>query len=387
MKDKINIDSRIKELKLLPQTRAFVDTYESKSGKYFLVCVLILVLGAVFWACVAKMDDIVIGSAVLRPMDNISSLNILTSGEVVKKFYKHNDQVKAGDLLLMLDSSAEEVEINAIKSQLKNYEEELEEYDKLLSFIKSNSEYDNFSSSANPLLINNFVSEYKQLKLQYNNAKLKYEAELSKPEMIRIKSNVNELYRDYQFKEEQLGIWKNQQEIQIENTVRTHEEKIDSLKMRISALERAIKSMSIYSPIDGYVSESVQLNEGDYVLAGTDILKVIPLNSGSLKAQIMVDVSNIARIKEGQKVKLRFPGLPPAKFGQLEATVTLVPADLTISSNTPVFVLEAEINNPSLTSVDGNTVSLRSGLSAEARLIVDTDTALRMLLRKLDFVV
>ena len=64
--------------------------------------------------------------------------------------------------------------------------------------------------------------------------------------MIRIKSNVNELYRDYQFKEEQLGIWKNQQEIQIENTVRTHEEKIDSLKMRISALERAIKSMSIY---------------------------------------------------------------------------------------------------------------------------------------------
>ena len=100
-----------------------------------------------------------------------------------------------------------------------------------------------------------------------------------------------------------------------------------------------------------------------------------------------MDAAKVARIRKGQIVRLRFPGLPPSKFGQIQAEITLIPSDLTLSSNNPVFILEAEINNPFLTSNDGRVINLRSGLSAEARITVDTDSALRMILRKLDFVV
>lgn len=242
-------------------------------------------------------------------------------------------------------------------------------------------------STGSSFYIENYISEYKQLQFQVDSARNRYISEFSKPDSLRIKSTVNEALNELNIRESNLSAWQSQQIIQLKKNIQSCTEKIKSLELRTVALESEINKMSVYAPIDGYISETVQLNDGDYIFSGTEVLRIIPDELSRLKAEIVVDAAKVARIRKGQIVRLRFPGLPPSKFGQIQAEITLIPSDLTLSSNNPVFILEAEINNPFLTSNDGRVINLRSGLSAEARITVDTDSALRMILRKLDFVV
>jgi hypothetical protein len=79
--------------------------------------------------------------------------------------------------------------------------------------------------------------------------------------------------------------------------------------------------------------------------------------------------------------------LPPSKFGKAEALVSLIPADYSVGPDAmPVFVVEAYLPEPWLTGSDGKPLYLRAGIAAEGRVIIDHDTVLRMILKKLDFI-
>jgi multidrug efflux pump subunit AcrA (membrane-fusion protein) len=135
------------------------------------------------------------------------------------------------------------------------------------------------------------------------------------------------------------------------------------------------------------VNEYRQLNRGDTVLPGEEIISVVPGGESGLKAELYVDPAYIAQVKIGQKAALRFPGLPPSKFGKIEAEVNLIPPDFTQRSNSSaVFVVEAVIRNPWLTSPGGEKIYLRPGIGAVGRIIVSQDTVMRMILKKLDFI-
>ena len=52
----------------------------------------------------------------------------------------------------------------------------------------------------------------------------------------------------------------------------------------------------------------------------------------------------------------------------------------------PVFIVEAVIKEPWLTSSGSEKIYLRPGIGAAGRVIVDQDTVMRMILKKLDFI-
>lgn len=179
--------------------------------------------------------------------------------------------------------------------------------------------------------------------------------------------------------------WRNTQLLQAEEKLKALTTAIHAQERKIADLERAIKDSTIVSPISGKIDETRKLNVGDTVFAGEEILRIIPETDSSLKAEIVLDATDIARIQLGQTVYLRFPGLPPSKFGQVEGVVSSIPADVTIAGNNATFVLEADLHTPFLTTSDGERIQLRPGVGAEGRIVIDRDSVLRMILRKLDF--
>ena len=70
---------------------------------------------------------------------------------------------------------------------------------------------------------------------------------------------------------------------------------------------------------------------------------------------------------------------------EVEGVVSSIPADVTIAGNNATFVLEADLHTPFLTTSDGERIQLRPGVGAEGRIVIDRDSVLRMILRKLDF--
>lgn len=129
-----------------------------------------------------------------------------------------------------------------------------------------------------------------------------------------------------------------------------------------------------------------KVNQGDYILAGEEIIKIVPEDNQALIAELYVDPSYVARIKVGNGVKIKFPGLPPSRYGQIETEVSLVPPDVSLSpEGQPIFIVEAKIKDPYLKTKTGQTARLIPGITAEGRIITERSTVMQMVLRKLDF--
>ena len=161
--------------------------------------------------------------------------------------------------------------------------------------------------------------------------------------------------------------WLNNQKIQTKEKIKSLETAEKNINNRITELERTIRNSTIYSPISGRISEITELNIGDYLLAGEEILRIVPQNEEKLKADIYIDPSYVARVKVGNAVKIKFPGLPPSRYGMVETKISLLPPDVTSQNGTLVFVAEAEIETPYLMTKNNQIAKLLPGITAEGR--------------------
>ncbi len=379
-KDFIHID----DLSLLPQTRDFFETHSSRAIPLFLTLVAASLGLFLAWACFARMDDVVKAPAVIRPAQTVSALKCLASGEVVAKQYVQNQKVLQGELLLSLDDSSEKTELENVIKQLAKTAGELEDTGILLASISSGrneakKESHGFAKTAS------YLDEYRRQLNEIDRLRRELADEQDMPPALRVPKKIEECRSKLEQAQLSCATWKNNRIVEARNAENTLKEQQHNLETRKATLERTIKDSSLYAPIDGIIEECTPLNKGDYVLSGSEIVKIIPVTGDFLKAQITLDAAHIARVKIGQEAKLRFPGLPPATFGQISARVSLIPADMTVTSSVPVFEVQADIRDPFLVSAAGEKIFLRPGVSAEARVIIARATVLRMILRRLDF--
>ena len=353
----------------------------------FIVTVCVAILAVIIWAVFAPMDDVVKGTVLLRPSQAISSIKCVTSGELYSKNFENDDVVQAGDLLFSLDTSALIRELESYKAAQKKNEEDTVIYTTLLQTIKSGRITGVEKGSDAFLKSNSYLLEKSRYEAMQEEAESKYALERDAPSALRVPQTVKEL--ENQFRQSRLTYetWLSNQNIQTNEKVASLKIERNNIETRLSELERAIKNSTIYAPISGRISEVTKRNKGDYILAGEEVLKIVPQDGDSLRADVYVDSSYIARVKVGDPIRIKFPGLAPSRYGMVETKVSLVPPDVTLSqSGQAFFVVEAVIDNPYLSTKQGQIAKLLPGISAEARIVTDRSTALQMVLRKLDFI-
>lgn len=351
----------------------------------FIVTVCILIIIILFWAIFAPMDDVVKGAVLLRPSKTVSSIKCVTSGEISEKYFENGEIVKAGEFLFSLD-------ITPFKSQLESYKKEqiknlndISTNNKLLETIETLKLPELNITSDAFIQCYAYLTEYKRYENGIMDIEKKLERELEKPESLKIPQMIQDLESDLNQNELAFETWKSNQKLKTLENKKQYETTKNTLESRITETERIIKNSTIYAPISGRISEVSKFNKGDYILAGEEILRIIPQNTEELKAEIYIDPNYVARIKTEDPVKIKFPGLPPSRYGMIETKISIVPPDVTYVNGQPVFIAEAEIENPYLIAKNGQTAKLIPGITAEGRIITDRSTVMQMVLRKLDF--
>jgi membrane fusion protein (multidrug efflux system) len=92
---------------------------------------------------------------------------------------------------------------------------------------------------------------------------------------------------------------------------------------RIRILDQRIELFTVRAPISGRIGNTVNLQPGAVVAAGTRLCTVVP--PGGLRAVAFFDVATAAgRVKPDQPARLRLFGFPWTKFGMLLAHVERV---------------------------------------------------------------
>lgn len=376
---------KIQDFNILSETQDFFDITVSRSVPVFIILVSILILSIILWAISTKIDDVVRANAVLKPTEKVLEVKCLVNGEVLQKNYTQNQKVKKGDLLLLINHDSEKIALQTVRNTLIQYKTELEDYLKIMRFLQNDTLQNvtniQVSKKTESYIAdyNNFDSKIKKLQIQINTKKSIPTTELLQSEIIGLENQLSQVKFNF-------SNWKTTKLIEIKEIINSYENKITKLELQQTDIQKIIDYATIYAPIDGQIDELIPLNLGDQVNNGTLILRIIPNEYENLKAEIMLEPSKIVRLKLGQPVEFYFQEFPSSYFSQLQGSISFIPSDITIYSNKPYFLIDADISEQYLLSNEGKKILLCSGLTAEAKIIVSQDSVIKILLRKLNFI-
>ena len=377
----------ILDLKDLKHGRDFFELKSSHGILYFNIIILVLFITGFALASILEMDEIVKANAIFRPVGTISSLRSLSGGQIIRKTYEHDMVVKKGDALWETDVQSDHIDLANSKILLAQLAQDTGDMKILLETVIAEANKATVKNSQAWIMSDSWIGEQTRLKQQAEQIEIRLEREKAMPENMTSSQKIADIQAELSSAKTEIENSRSRKMLACTDSIKTLQQNTQTIERGISDLSRKIKDATVTAPISGCIDEINRVNVGDYVMAGQEILRIIPQDSESIKTELQIDPSNSARIQSGQKVSLRFPALPPSDFGQLEATISVVPAVVTLGSgNIAVFIVEAELEKSTLTAPNGEIIQLRSGMGAQARIKLSRETVLRMILHKLDFI-
>ncbi len=353
----------------------------ARSIYWFLTGVCGFVVAAVMFMCFFKVDETVPAQVILRPATPVSSVRSMAGGQVVYIGYEDGQIVEQNALLFQVDTASIEKELTALHNQLNSTAAELREYEQLLLAM------DMGGMDITAKLASAYLFEKENYEVSIKELAAKITREKNKPESMRIQKQIDELETQSAQLLNEFQTWLNKEAASALRQKESLAATVKQLESSIADRERQKQNAVGYAPISGKVLVVKKMNTGDYLLSGEEVIRIVPQKDESLKADLYVAGSAIPTVSFGNRVEMKFPGLPPSRFGQVSSTVSLIPADAVLDErNYPVFIVQADIPDPVLHDTHGFDAHLIPGMSGDARIITNTCTIMELFLRKLDFI-
>ena len=345
---------------------------------FFVICILLLSI------CLIKVDEVVKVQGVVKTETNISTIKNIVSGKIVKINYHPGKKVCKGELLFKIDDENLLSELKTQSEYLKFYENELSILNNLL-FLISNKNYERKNFSKEVLLkYYTYLSTINKMQKEIDISKNYYNDELSKPENLTTKKSIRDKKASCEYLTLGLEEYKLKYKNEITEQIKSYEKLCLDLNNRIKSLELEIEKTNVLTPVDGYVQEVQNFNEGDFIFSSQDVVKIIPSENNLFKAELYLRNSDIGKIIEGLQVKLRFPAYPFYEYRGLTGKIENLDFDTTNFTTGSFYKLNCDFDKNFLVDKNGNKFDLRSGLEIDARIIVDRKTIIKLLLKKLD---
>ncbi len=348
---------------------------------------LILVVGvAAAWAWLGQMDVVVEAGAVIRPVGDVSVVKNASSGRVLRKSFANGDVVTKDAVLWEIESTALAADKANAESRLARDRErmrELEVFSRALAEGRNSVPLSDENAYAMALA---YYSDVGRLGLALAQASEAHARELALPSTMSLPQRRKDLEDAEKKAGMELDAYKAQARLKLDADLDATRNEMDELEKSSTELGAASAACVVRSPIAGRIEELRRLDAGDNLFAGEEVLRVVPARSGGLDLQLRVDPRDIAELRSGMAIVLKFPGLPPSQYGTIGGRVTRVPADATTSSaGTAFFEVEATLDRAFVENRRGERVDLIPGMVADARIVVKRERILRLILEKLDF--
>ena len=109
---------RTAEFEFLPGALEIMETPASPVGRLMMGVVVLLVIVAVAWACFGKVDIIAVANGQLIPAGQVKLIQPLEIGVVKRIAVTEGDKVRAGDVLVELDPTTTEADLDRIARDL-----------------------------------------------------------------------------------------------------------------------------------------------------------------------------------------------------------------------------------------------------------------------------
>lgn len=345
---------------------------------------------AVFTICFiafGKVDDVVKAKGIVRPVTNVSSVKCITSGEIEEVFYKPGDFVKCGEKLLSIRGRNVEAKMNSVQMQLEEIVKNISGLEKIISAYEKNEEKVFTESKSMCARYDAYINERK-----YRKAKVMRSYELLCLEKKLPQASTTQLQLD------SLEYELNMAQLELDefcssfiSVIRQEYDKLiierKNLMQEMTQVQEELRNLVLVSPIDGFVQERSSLNPGDFVFADQQILNIVPVTDGHCRIELNIPADKMGKLEEGQQVKLRFPAFPYAEFKGKKGLLKIIQPDSLSSEAGLLFKAYADVESMELKDKKGRIYELKPGYEVDARIVLENQSLLYFLMKKLDFTV
>lgn len=419
----------------LKYSRIFFDKKPPIFLTIFIISVFLLIVGTIVIAAYLNKNYIVKGQGIIMDQ-HTKYISTKTAGVITKIEKNEGDIIKENDVLFIVSSGEEGLQIAALKTQLQENEAKLETLKKYknslndkinymqnsgseqeyygkveyyLSQIKSENKQNqelnsdkkekqakyNDAMKQLALLENKKIALEKQLKEINQEQKIEIESKITEvnSEITSKKSEIEGLVNEIKQFDRQHGAGQsNQMYFQFVSEIGTAysniEKVISELKANIEVNEKRETNYTVVANNEGVLHYQMPLKTGMSVQQGQVIAEITTLEDKNYYVESYISTTEISKIKVGQAVDVALIGVNTQKYGTLKGIVKSIDTG-TITQQTPqenqsFYKVEILLKNTSLKNKNEE-IHIIQSQPVETRIIYDKETYLDWILEMLSF--
>lgn len=268
--------------------------------------------GGLIWLAVAKTDQIVVADGKLEPSGQVREIQIPVGGVVRSVNVREGQTVRAGELLLQLDTETNAIKFRSLSRQLELKRQELaSKQTQLESFLRQNSAQ--LSQLRRSLVLQQtLLNRYESLESQGASAEM---------QTLQQRNRVEEL----QGQIEQVQQERSRRQAELEQQRQEQLGLVSQLNSQRDEIAELLRYHKVVAPVAGVVFELQPRGAGFVARASEPVLKLVPFDK--LEARVEIPSSEIGFVQVGQAVDLNIDSFPANDFGVLQGTVARVGSD------------------------------------------------------------
>lgn len=381
--------------------------------------IMIFFVALVIWATFGKVDIVVVAQGKVIPAGHVKVIEPLETGVVTALHVMEGQFVKAGDVLITLDSTVVAADLAQIDAEMTAIDSDLKRLKRLRSSLLSGEMARNSleDKSASNGTYRQISGELFQAELrEHLSQRSSLDADISRTQAVQQTlrgeiAKLDELLPITRQRVENLGklatdnLVPRQQYLDAKQELivqegelssaqsRLHEVQAETLSLRESRnallaeterklLEREQELMrrleeltleqekakqryslqTLRAPVDGYVKQLVVHTLGDVVKTGEEIMQIVP-STKRLTIEALVLNKDVGFIQTGQKVSIKIDAFPFTRYGIIDGLLEGVSADSVFQENIGL-VYKARVSGdldsapPSIRLVPGMTATV-----------------------------
>ena len=354
--------------------------------RVLLYSILTLFITAMVLLFVGRIDDVIKVSGIVRTEENVSSVKNVIAGKIIEKNFKPGQKVNKGDFLYKIDPSIYDSQRENFLSERNNLEERLHGLEELsLSYYKNK----NMVNKSNEVAYTRYESYRANVEKLLIQKKISYQSFLDEknlPESLRNQKNIKQKTLEYEYNSKNLESYR----ADFINSINQEKNEValafSKVVQEIQKLDSQYEFLKVYAPVDGFVQEIASLNMDDYLESGANVLNIIPNDERNFRVEMQISPKDMGKIKSGLKVKYRLSAFPFFEYKGAEGIITAVDPDIRSGNNGLLYyIVYADLDRVVFKNRHGDSFPVRSGLETDARIVLETESIIYYILRKIDF--
>ena len=335
---------------------------------------------ALAWLALARTEEIVVAPGQLEPIGSVQDIQMPVGGVADQIFVKEGDLVKAGQVLMKLDTEASEELHKSLEKTIKLKQEQLTlKQEEKRNTMQMNQE-EVLMLESNLVLQSEILGRYKHLKEVGAFSEVQY-------------LNQSNVVNETRGKLMQARAERLRQIAMLDQQIAQLKSELADLNGRFVESKVTLRYQQLRSPVDGVVFELKPTSSGFTAQSTQTVMKVVPI--ASLEAKVEVPSSKIGFVQVPQgcpedlgvcmNADISIDSFPSSDFGVLKGKVSRIGSDALEPDPQKrrqelTFPVTIQLGEQQLRLKSGSALPLQVGMSLTANIKLRKVSYLQLLL-------